>query len=131
MRISLEAEPFPAPTPTAPSRPSIHANMDPRKIVNGLIPAGTGSTPFEVYREVFTANPSKTQIAAMMTTATDLEKWRTVCNEWTLKGYRSNNFAGLLDVYLNGWRSGNGYNSPAPALIQAPATVGVNLGDIL
>lgn len=129
MRINLEAEPFPTPTPTTPSRPSIHKNIDPRKIINGLIPAGTGSTPFEVYREVFTANPSKTQITAMMTTATNLEKWRTVCNEWTLKGYRANNFAGLLDVYQNGWRSGNGYNGNT-AQVQAPATVGVNLGDI-
>jgi hypothetical protein len=104
--ITVSAKP--APAPRKPSRNGTHKNFDPRKMKNGMVPPGNGSTPFEVYREVFSASPTKAQIRAMMDTVTDLGKWREVCNTWSLKGYRSNNYAGLLDVYENGWRDDTG-----------------------
>lgn len=76
-----------------------------------LFPAGKGETPFHVYREVFTHTPTANQMRLMADTVDDLAKWRDICQRWDGAGYRSNNIAGLLDVYRNGWQQRNGTGS--------------------
>lgn len=94
----------PTTSPPPPPRPGLHeqVQLDPRKIQNGLIPPGQGSSPAEVYREFFDYRPSRTQLQTMNREVTDLAQWRKVLNAWCLSGYRSNNFRGMLDWYQKG-----------------------------
>lgn len=111
--VVVESENIPAdrevsPTPTngkANGKSHLHANMDPRKIIDGLIPEGQGTTPLEVYREAYATTPTVFQIRAMMDTVSDLARWREVCKTTALKGWKSP--ANVLDAYQNGTRDGS------------------------
>lgn len=89
-------------------KPKSHKYIDPRKIVDGLIPRGKGETPLEVYREIFTV-VSKPQIMDMAEKVKDLDTWRAACYEcgtWEKPNYRRT-LAYYFEL-LNG--GGNGTN---------------------
>lgn len=92
--------------PPTPAR--THTPAQPRRLDSGneLFGEGSGKNAYEVYREVFKYIPSQYQIREMNTLIDDLGKWRGICRQWNLKGYRSNNIADLLKVYAIGWESG-------------------------
>lgn len=88
--------------------PPTRTIAQPRRLDTGneLFSERSGKDAYEVYREVFRYIPSHYQITAMNKAISDLDKWREVCRQWNLKGYRSNNIADLLRVYAQGWESG-------------------------
>lgn len=75
--------------------------LDPRRLVRGVIPPGTGQTPIEVYHEFFSLAQSKLnhiqqdQVRAV----DDLDRWRATLRFWAMSGYRPANVAGQLDRY--------------------------------
>jgi hypothetical protein len=47
-------------------------------------------------------SPSAAQATAIVTGVSDVERWRAVLTEWSLRGYNVGNVAGLLDWYRDG-----------------------------
>lgn len=81
--------------------------FDPRKLVGGFVPKGTGENGTEVYLEFHPLDkqnpPSKTAME-MMNEIDDLSKWRQVLEKCTLKGWQPRNIDDRLDAYRNGFR---------------------------
>jgi len=83
--------------------------FDPRKLVDGLIPEGSGTNPVEVFLEFFEIGPNgcgltKPQMKALGEAITDLDKWRGVCKTVSLRNGKAYNIENMLDIYLNGFR---------------------------
>jgi hypothetical protein len=79
-----------------------HAHFDPRKLVEGYIPAGEGATAVEVYYERF--SPREFRLTAplqddIMKAASDLGRWRDVVTAWHAAGHNPKNVGGMLDWY--------------------------------
>lgn len=84
-----------------------HEFFDPRKFVNGRVPAGTGTTPAEVFYEIHTVKDdrqvlSSHALAAISEQVDDLAKWRTVVSEWELCDFKATNVRGQLEWYRDG-----------------------------
>jgi len=102
----------PPPTETPPSAPQPNHKpekirgtvtlFDPRQVQAGLLPKGTGKTQIEIWKESFAWVPTAAQIRDMNEKATDLDKWRQVTADCSIKAFRS--YPNVLDVYLHGWR---------------------------
>lgn len=75
---------------------------DPRRLVDGYIPAGQGTTAIEVYHEWVApsarrlSQPNQTDILQQVT---DLERWRTAVKAWVQAGHRAEDVGGMLDWY--------------------------------
>lgn len=98
-------QPEPAPAPKKRGRVT-SSDIDPRKLVGGMIPAGTGTTPVEVHREFFdwsipAEGLSRFNCQVITDEVKDLAKWRETCRAWAEKGYRGGNREGLQDWYRN------------------------------
>lgn len=84
--------------------------FDPRKLHNGRMPPGAGSTPIEVYLESFSISEMKRAGVAFDPTikrkleeeVADLERWRQAVSFWKFSGYRPGNWIGMLDRYHDG-----------------------------
>lgn len=75
---------------------------DPRRLVDGYIPAGQGITAIEVYHEWVAPSArrlSQPNQADITQQATDLERWRQAVKAWVQSGHRPENVKGLLDWY--------------------------------
>jgi len=111
-RIEGNSGEVPPPTETPPSAPQPNHKpekirgtvtlFDPRQVQAGLLPKGTGKTQIEIWKESFAWVPTAAQIRDMNEKATDLDKWRQVTADCSIKAFRS--YPNVLDVYLNGWR---------------------------
>ena len=98
-------QPKPAPAPKKRGRVT-SSDIDPRKLVGGMIPAGEGTTPIEVHREFFdwsipSEGLSRFNCQVITDEVKDLAKWREVCRAWAEKGYRGGNREGLQEWYRN------------------------------
>lgn len=60
------------------------------------------SPSLAIFHEFCTKPINQTQTNAILSAITDLELWRRVLNEWSLRGYNPANVAGLLDWYREG-----------------------------
>ena len=94
--------------PVQGPKATLHQRMeiDPRKIVEGLYPTGTGDTPYRVYREVFDYIPGRTVIAHMNETVGSdpaaLQRWRETITAYALSGKESNWVKVQLDWFRDG-----------------------------
>lgn len=66
----------------------------------------------QAFRKATHRYPAKSWYDRIVDTVTDIEKWQQVCMEWVGKGWNPMNIAGMLDVYQNGWKGGNGSSEP-------------------
>lgn len=90
-----------------------HRHYDPRKVVQGFIPAGKGETAVEVYFERF--SPAQYKLTApnqddIIAAVQDLDLWRRVVTAWSQNDYNPKNISGMLDWYKDPARfGGNGH----------------------
>lgn len=86
--------------------PVDRTHFDARKFMDsGHCPAGTGKTPYEIYREVYPNELDYAIITTLTARVKQLSRWRQVLKEWQLRGYRAVNITGLLEVYEKGWQT--------------------------
>lgn len=97
------------------AKPQTH--FDPRKLVGGFIPKGTGENGTEVYFEFHAFDrrspPSKTAMEQMNEVA-DLERWRQVLEKCSLAGWKPGNIGDRLDAFKNGFRHEQKAQAQAP-----------------
>lgn len=92
-------------TRAAQQRKSARLAIDPRRFVQGKIPAGKGLTPFEVYFEfvaVSTVVIADYNAERINETVKDLDRWRSVLEAWFGVQHKPDNFTGLLKWYSEG-----------------------------
>lgn len=117
-----------------PRQPSAWDYFDPRKLVNGRMPAGRGATPIEVYLESFSPDEMRrarvhfdpTVKAALEREVADLERWRAAVAAWKLSGHKPGNWRGMLDWYRDGppdFRRNGTQGVPAPSPSKADQTM--------
>ncbi len=92
-----------APSKAKPAKPKAEPLIyDPRKLVEGYIPAGKGATAIEVYFERYSPSTyklTKPQQDDIKRVVTDLDVWRNAVTEWSLSGSRATDIGGMLDWY--------------------------------
>lgn len=84
-------------------------DFDPRKVgPDGLIPKGAGRTPLEVWREGYGDMPTLAQMRELRERVgpDKLDLWRLVVEQTSVAGFRS--FANVMDVFVRGWKVGDG-----------------------
>lgn len=123
------AETFEVKTPTVNGVNPTHRQpktetliYDPRKLVDGYIPAGQGATAIEVYFERYSPREhklSKPNQDDLKRVVTDLTRWREVVTAWSQSGHKPTNIKGMLDWY----RDPNRYQAPHPNGHNKPAVV--------
>ena len=106
--VEKKGESAPPRVPTPP--PKSHAYFDSRKfLANGKIPAGTGTTPAEVFHEVYSVKDERCMLRSVALkkisdTVTNLDLWREVVNAWALAGHKAINISGQLEWYAEPFR---------------------------
>lgn len=91
-----------------PAKPKIETDsphIDPQKFRNGYIPAGTGSTPVEVFYERHSIRDHRITAPVeddLARTVTDLDRWRETVTAWQQAGYKPGNIGGQLEWYRDG-----------------------------
>lgn len=66
-------------------------------------PAPSPTPALQIFQEFHTRDsPSSAQATAIVQTVSDLDRWRAVLTEWSLRGFNTGNVRGLLDWYREG-----------------------------
>lgn len=107
----------PSSKPKPKPKPATTPRCDGRKFQGGYIPAGTGTTPVEVYYESFSINEAKLSAPNeddLTSACPDLDRLRSVLTAYRRSNYRKGNVQLILDWYRDG----------VPAFGGAPAKKG-------
>jgi len=108
---------LPSSKPKPRPKPATTPRCDGRKFQGGYIPAGTGTTPVEVYYESFSINEAKLSAPNeddLTSACPDLDRLRSVLTAYRRSNYRKGNVQLILDWYRDG----------VPAFGGAPAKKG-------
>lgn len=91
--------------PAALKKQSSLLGFDPRKMVRGKFPKGTGVSAFEIYYEYVSIHDftvTEFNRDRILEKVKDLQKWRTVLEAWLGRQYKPDNFSGILSWYVEG-----------------------------
>lgn len=110
------------PTPPIPPSP----RYDPRKFDRGLIAAGGGETPVEVYYESFSIRDDDARLDALAEDdltklCPDLDRLREVCTTYRRTSYRKGNLQLILDWYREGTPTKKGSTNAKTQRTTTPA----------